>query len=245
MTPAELTQITREVHLSDLVDAVGETAEVTTLESQVFSQAWYLRECQLAQREAFQRSDLRHVYDDENFTIALQAGVSAYPLDRRILRIEEVLMDGRRLGFHTKSRIEEWNPNWRQMGTGQPLAFYIDNRTMRFVPTPDTTYGGRIVTLGVYRLPLNDPQWNEDFEWPGDHSDLAHWIAHRAFLVPNTILSDPNMAEYHFQAFNAAFGEPLSHKARADLLQYPDVISFAPMQTAYRGPCRANFLTEG
>lgn len=251
MTPAELTQIVRDVYLDDAVDATGETAEVTQRESELFSPAWYLRECQKAQREAFQRGDLRHVYDDSNFTVTLQTGVSGYALDRRILRIEEVLISGRRLGFHTKERLEHWNPYWRGMASGQPVVFYIENRIIRFVPTPSAEWDGTAVTLGAYRMPLNDPQWYEEFEWPYEHEDLAHWVAHRAFLVPNTTLrlqdarGADNMAEYHFQAFNMAFGEPLSHRARLDLLQNPGSVSFVPAREVPRAGYGTNFLTEG
>jgi hypothetical protein len=250
VTPAELTQIVREVHLNDLVDAVGETAEVTQRESELFSPEWYLRECQRAEREAFQRSDLRHVYDDSSFTITLQTGVSGYALDRRVLRIGEALMSSRRLGFQTKERLEHWNPYWREMAHGQPVVFYVENRTIRFVPTPSATWNNEAVTLGVYRMPLSPPQWNDEFEWPYEHEDLAHWVAHRAFLVPNTTLrlddarGADNMAEYHFQAFNAAFGEPLSHRARLDLLQNPSSISFVPAREVPRAGYGTNFLTE-
>lgn len=235
MTPAELTQIVREVHLNDIVDAIGDTAEVTQRESEPFPPAWYLRECQEAERQAFQRGDLRHVYDDTSFPVAMQSGVSGYALDNRILRIREVVYNGRKLRHTTKMDMDKRTPTWRTWGADEPTCFYVEGKTLNLFPMPDDTQDGDAIFLGVYRLPLNPPQWNEEFEWPGDHAELAHWVAHRAFLVPDTALrADSNsgandMAEYHFQTFNAAFGAPMPHRSRLELLRKPDFIDMRPI----------------
>lgn len=227
MTPEDLIQIVKDTHLNDACDVVDEDdAEDLAM----FSADWYLREAQAAQRQAFIRGDLRHVFDDETedlCSITLESGVSAYALDKRVLRIADVHHGVNRLGFTTKAVLDRTWPTWRQ-ATGAPRQFYVAGRKLRPVPVPSDTEDGSTLSLSVYRMPLCDPELTDEFEWPFEQQELSYWVAHRAFLVPNTSLTDGDLSQYHFEKFNIAFGVPLSHRARLELLEKPETIDMRP-----------------
>lgn len=238
MTPEDLIKIVKDTHLNDQCDVL---AEDDAEDVAFFSSDWYLRECQTAQRQAFIRGDLRHVFDDETeelCVLTLKSGISAYALDERVLRIADVYYGSTRLGFTTKAVLDRTWPTWRQ-ATGAPRQFYVVGRKLRPVPVPSDTEDGSTLSLSVYRMPLCDPELTDEFEWPFEQQELSHWVAHCAFLVPNnTPLTDGDLSQYHFEKFNIAFGVPLSHRARLELLEKPETIDTRP--TRCRGVYSSN-----
>jgi hypothetical protein len=226
MTPAELVDQLWEHYLYDeSVDVIGEDVD----RQRWWSRSWLLKECARAQRQAYQRRDLRHVYDEDTAAIcqiAVEYGVRSYALDSRILRIDSARFDDQ-TGRLRHESIAQWgqrNPGWRDI-TGESSAFAIQGRTLYLERTPQTS---ATLYLGVWRMPLQDPGANDEFEWPGEHEPLAYWVAHQAFLRPSSETHDMDRARLYREMFDSEFGPEVPARVRADLLAAPDSISFGP-----------------
>jgi hypothetical protein len=238
MTPGDLIPIIREAYLQDITDALNPER------SQMFSDPWLLREVATAQRQACLRQDLRHIYDDETAelcSIALVSGQATYTLDSRILRLDEVRIGDDLLVHTTKAALDEARPSWRQMVPGTPKWFVVTGRTLRLVPAPTAAVAADPLSLSVWRLPLVDPNMGDDLEWPGEAEQFGHWVAFRAFSVPNSGFDEPERAARERALFDAAFGREVPAQARAELLAYPSKTDMTP---AWRRTARAGLVCE-
>lgn len=231
MTPADLIPIVRTDYLDDYSDSVdGDDTDL------VFKDAWILRQIGEAQRQACNRQDLRHLFDDttaEICTIPIVAAQQSYVLDSRILRLHSVLLaappaEDVLLTHVTQSWLENWTFNWRE-ATGAPLRFFVTGRTLTLdhSPTTGTLY------LSVWREPLSTPNMHDDLEWTKDPEKLGHWVAHRAFLRPDIGKDRLALSKTHRELFDQAFGAEVPAQARAELLAYPDP-NFHPRRASNR-----------
>lgn len=234
MTPGDLIPVIREAYLQDVSDALDPE------QSQMFSDAWLLRELATAQRQACLRQDLKHIYDDataEICSITLVASHATYTLDSRILRLDEVRIGEDLLVHTTKAALSEAMPSWRELVAGTPKWFVVTGRTLRLVPSPTAAVAEDPLSLSVWRLPLADPNMGDDLEWPGETEQFGHWVAYRAFSVPNSGFDEPERAARERALFDAAFGREVPAQARTELLAYPSKTNMMPAlrRTAYTG----------
>jgi hypothetical protein len=216
MLASALMTIIREDFLDDVSDADAGYASDAR-----WSDAFILRQIGQAQRQACYRSDLRHLFDATTAdicTIALTAGTQTYALDPRILRLHEVRHDNRVLLHTSQARLDEVGHNWRStLFTRAPGAFFVHQRTL----TLDAAPISGALSLAVWREPLEDPEDDSELEWLDDQEQLGHWVAYKAFLMPDEDLSNPQRAQMHLEAFNAAFGMPMTARERLDILGSP------------------------
>ena len=245
MTPAELIPIIREAYLDDVTD-IADQDGLEFEDSVAFSTSWLLREIGTAQRQACYRQDLRHLYDASTpaiCAIALQTGVADYALDPRILRLQEVRHGVSVLEHTTQALLERGLPTWRTTTPARPRAFFVTARTLTLWPTPGASEAGDTLSLSVWREPLADPGMHDDLEWTQEPEQLAYWVAFRAFARPGQVITDHQQALQYRAMFDQAFGTEVKAKARAELLAYPNHLSFAP--EVYRATRRAcTFETE-
>lgn len=232
MKAKDLIDIARQDYLDESPDIVGEAPEFLYN----FKTPFLLREVGNAQREACYRQDLRHLYDDttpEICTIAVLPGTRAYPLDARILRLDDVRLDSRGRLFHSPCRHlpEHVTCSWH---------FTVQGRALVLPATPPAT---DTLRLSVWRAPLADPNLNDELEWTAEPEKLAHWLAYRAFMRPNENTMNLKLAEFHRAAFDTAFGRENSAQARAELLSCPASIVFSPLPI--RSPFRDNLDSHG
>jgi len=227
---SELLTIIREDFLDDVSDAdAGYESDAR------WSDAFLLRQIGQAQRQACWRSDLRHLFDDttaEICTIPIVSGTSRYALDPRILRLHEVRLDGRVLLHTSQSRLDEMGSNWRSLLVRRPAsAFFVQQRTLVLDAMP----AAGTLTLAVWREPLENPVDFDELEWLDDQEQLGHWVAYKAFLLPDEDLTDPKRAQMHLEAFNAAFGMPTTARERLEALSAPPSLFLHP-STGYAQP---------
>jgi hypothetical protein len=217
-----LISIVREEFLDDVSDAVaGYEADAR------WSDSFLLRLVGQAQRQACYRSDLRHLYDATTAaicTIPIVSGTQGYALDPRILRLHEVLLDTTPLLHTSQARLDE-------TGYGWCATFFVHQRTLYLdtIPTSGTLH------LSVWREPLEDPGIDDTLEWTSDPEALGHWVAYRAFLVPDEDLNDKDRAAFHLEQFNAAFGAPTTARERLEVLGAPPSLFLHP-STGYAQP---------
>lgn len=230
MLASALINIVREEFLDDVSDAVaGYEADAR------WSDTFLLRLVGQAQRQACYRSDLRHLYDATTAaicTIPLVSGTQSYALDSRILRLDEVRLDTTTLLHTSQARLDEAGYNWRStLYTRTPTAFFVHQRTLFLdaIPTSGTLH------LAVWREPLADPALDDALEWTDDPEALGHWVAYRAFLVPDEDLNDQERAAFHLEQFNAAFGLPTTARERLEVLGAPPSLFLHP-STGYAQP---------
>lgn len=219
MTPGELIPVIREAYLQDISDALDPER------TQMFSDAWLLRELATAQRQACLRQDLRHIYDDETAeicSITLVSGHATYTLDSRILRLDEIRIGTALPLIHTtKAALSEAAPSWRQMVPGTPRWVVVTGRTLRLVPAPTAAVAADPLSLSVWRLPLADPNMGDELEWPGETEQFGHWVAYRAFSTPISVFDEPDRAAKERALFDTAYGREVPAQARVELLAYP------------------------
>ena len=234
MTPGELLPIIRETYLQDVSDALD--PELV----QEFTDAWLLREVATAQRQACYRQDLRHLYDDETAalcSIALTAERASYPLDKRILRLDGARIGDQVLVHTTRAALDRARPGWALLDAGTPRWFVVVGRNLVLVPAPAADVVTEPLRLAVWRLPLTDPNMGDELEWGYEPEQLAHWVAYRAFSLPNSGFDDPKRAAQYRVLFDMAFGPEVPAAARAELLAYPNQLDLMPSVPGARPAC--------
>lgn len=233
MTPAELAPIILRDYLDELPEVIGDPEAVAR-----WPRDFLLREIGAAQRQACLRQDLRHLFDDTTAavcTISLEAGQAAYDLDPRVLRIDSLSLGGHGLHHVTRASLDENWRDWRVMVPGAPRCFFIEGRRLSLVPAPSAAASVQSLALAVWRLPLADPDWNNELEWPGEQERLAHWVAYRALMRPNPDTVSVQLAKTHLDLFDQEFGAAVPDRVRAELLAYPDTINLMPRTAPWRG----------
>lgn len=237
MTAAELLAIIRADYLDD------------ALEPHNWSDAFLYREIGRAQQEACWRGDLRHFFDTSTSDIcevSVTAGIRAYALDPRILRIQTARLGTVVLEHTTQAALDERAFNWRGATYGSVSRFFINGRTLYFdyLPTAATLY------LEVWRSPLLVPseietEADEELEWTDSQEDLAHWVAFRAYSRRDEDTHNQQAALEHRAMFDSVFGEEVKPRERLDLLRYPEYLDMGPLnQFAQPSAARLSFDYE-
>ena len=126
--------------------------------------------------------------------IALEAGVSEYPVDKRVIAVYAVQYDGKiNLGktthgsrFGANADITPNAPTGEPQGTGEPRLYYTDRDSgyIGVYPIPTAEHAGKLLRLQVARRPVNPLNRNvldAEPEVPDEyHLDLLEWATWRA-----------------------------------------------------------------
>lgn len=204
MEVEDLLTIIREDYLDDVVKPYR------------WDQAKLYRWLDMAQKEACRRQPL--LVDDTTpavcdlVTSPLTASYSLHP---RAHLAMEMRMDGNILPKSTPELLDRAIPYWKTAEADIPVAWIQNDMTVTLVPPPAIA---TTIKLKVWRLPLIDVS-DIDASLEIDsayHEDLAHYVAARAYMLPDEDLRDTNMHAYHQAEFDAVFGPAL----RADVVAH-------------------------
>jgi hypothetical protein len=227
MTRSELIRIVREELLDDVDDCLDAGEEIDR-----WSAAALLRWSGEAERQACRRGDLRHIFDDSTEAVCrltLELGVTAYLLDPRVLRIDEVhRADGVRLEHTTRAGLDLLCPTWRTAQAGPPRAFFIQGRRLRLDRPPSAAEDGTVLSLSLWREPLvtygESLTTDTAFELPHEIEPLKHWMAYEAFSVRDEDLGDNSQAAKHLALFERAYGPAMEQGVIQHKLEAPTVL---------------------
>ncbi|MBF0337074.1 MAG: hypothetical protein HQL05_04510 [Nitrospirae bacterium] len=138
--------------------------------------------------------------------IEVSAGVNAYALDRRVIALKRVMLQGTGtlLVRVTQQYMDASGGNWEQ-ATGNPRNYLLDATSgyLTLYPTPDKSDTMR---LTVYRLPINDlsptaqeaePELNYRY-----HPKLIAGIICRAYEKTDTETFNPTGGQKYADIWN-------------------------------------------
>lgn len=204
MTFQELITFARQTHLDDTVDPYLWSDE------QLFSYAGE------AERQACRRGSCELILDEKLY-LNLIAGQVRYALDLAILKIERVIWtdsNGDKIIEKTSERsLDNLATAWRQAEADKPTSYYVRGRFLYLDRAPTTAVIEQDATLNlqIWREPFQCTDLDAEPEIHLQHHEaLAHWIAYRAFLLPDYDTRDIEQAQLHLSLFDQHFGDPLS-----------------------------------
>jgi len=204
------------VEVEDLMTIIREDYLDDAVKPYRWSPERLYRWLDMAQKEACRRQPL--IVDTTTPAVcdlAVTAMTAAHTLHPRIHLVEEVRYDGSPLPKMTPAMLDRQLPGWETADADLPLAWTQNELTLTLVPPPAQDL---ILNLRVWRLPLVDvTDAGATLEIPeAYHEDLAHYVAARAYWMPDEDLRDTQLAERHDAEFAAVFGPAL----RADVLSH-------------------------
>ncbi|MBF0345270.1 MAG: hypothetical protein HQL06_13705 [Nitrospirae bacterium] len=128
--------------------------------------------------------------------IDVNADVSVYALDKRVIALKRVVLQssGTPLIRVTQQYMDASSTNWEQV-VGRPRRFLLDATSghLTLYPTPDKS---DTLRLTVYRLPLNELSPSTQDAEPEinyrHHSKLIHGILCRAYEKSDSETFNPN-----------------------------------------------------
>lgn len=174
-----------------------------------------LRWLDLGQTEACRRQRL--IVDDTSEDVCRLTTVPLrprYDLDPRVMLLMSLTRpDGTPIVKTTENDLNHRFQNWRLWEPGYPTHYIQAGLEITLFPAPATE---EVLSLRVWRLPLNPITKATDLLEidPAYQEDLAHYVAAKAFRMPDEDLRDMQVAQWHEDQFNATFGPAL----RADVL---------------------------
>lgn len=224
MKRSEIIQIAREEYLNDVHDAEGADDSLFRWPTRQL-----IRLCGEAEREACRSGACELIPDQTTAAlcrITLVTATQDYALDRRVLKVPRVLLDGTPIEHVTEDDLDERRPGWRGWMPGLPLAFFIRAGRLHLDRVPSAAEHGKVLALSVYREPLRDPKEHEEPEIPpAQHADLVHWIVHKALLKRGPDTYDPQGSAQALGLFRAAFGRERGADQLRALLENPPYLS--------------------
>lgn len=217
MLASELIDIARVEWLDDVLDiASGDDSAAAATDVQL------LRWLGEAEVEACRHGDGRLIWDDTTEAICrivLTEGASRYALDRRILAVEQVLLDD----------VALEQVAWADLvvaSTGAPTQFAIRGRTLALNALARAEDEATPLVLSVWREPLAAPAAAESPEIDAMlHPDLMQWVAWRFFSLPNTAVRDDARAAQHLALFERTFGPAVRADTWRHRLESPSILS--------------------
>lgn len=207
-------------------DYLDDTLGVDTNDSLVSEKA-LVRFADEAQKESCRRMDM--IYDQDTAaicTINFLANGQGLALDKRITKLERVMLDGVELIKKSESELKARNPAWLTY-TGTPTCYYIKQRKIYLHPIPVIV---GVLNLAVYRLPLSDIRSTATaFEIPDEFQpDLIYWMLYRTYNLRDEDLHDPKNAALYFEQFTQNFGKPVPADVRIHQFESPASQSLRP-----------------
>jgi hypothetical protein len=187
----------------------------------------YIRDAEA--KFASQTTCLRDSTTPEITQIVLVEGQAEYPLDKRVISVQEAVLDGRtvlgRTSWSTRfGASAPLTPNTSYTApdeAGQPRIYYTDrdSYSIGLYPKPSAQQVGKTLRLQVARMPLNPlskSNMDASSEIPEQyHLDLLEWAAWRALRNhdpdldndANSIALVRSRFEQHRTRFEAAVAE--------------------------------------
>ena len=144
--------------------------------------------------------------------IVLRSGVAKYSLDKRILGLRKVYVDGSPcIITPTNSDVlDDTEPRWRQE-TGDIPSWYIadlDACWIQFTPIPTVV---NTLTLSVWRLPIEDLTLDKPDQEPEinqvHHYNLLDYAKYLAYIRHDGDSHNPEMSSHHEAMFARNFGQ--------------------------------------
>lgn len=111
------------------------------------------------------------------------------------------------------SDLSYYNPAWR-LKTGTPSHYVRSGNKITLYPIPilsDT------LTISSTNIPDDNFDLEADID-PAYHSQLAYWMAYKAFLKPDDETYNPKMSAEFLARFEQAFG--VAHSAKYDQVSF-------------------------
>lgn len=179
--------------------------------------AEWLRFLNQAHKEIAVRTNCyRDGYESEICKINVVAGTASYPIDSRILTIEDVLLNSTNLPL-TKTVLQDYrNTAESRAATGTPTTYLEANRPFRIAlyPIPvvnDTLY------LTVYRYPLDDLTWDSrtsDLDEPHEllREAMVQGALMYAYQKRDADTGDGGRQQFHAREFERLVGKPIDYK---------------------------------
>lgn len=235
MEIGELITTLREDYLDDVFEG-WESATDDEKEGQfLWSDAFLIRSLSEAQKQACNRTDF--LYDDSSkiTKITLIDGQSTYSIDPLITFVEYAGFDGEEVELLSKHELQRQNAQWRTLTgmTGNKVYCIMRGHSVRFVPAPNSTDNGKIVSLEVYHLPKEPIESSgDDLVIPEEYQrDLIWWVLYEAFSKPDTEVFNPEKGKGYLKMFTDIFGESVSSEVRMN--QYNQRRSLIVRPVAY------------
>jgi len=193
--------------LDDFVSGWEAISEYDTDSQLLWSNESLARYINEAEKQAVRRSLL--IKDYTTYTIDAVSGDHTYDIDDKIIRILDIDNDTDGLPL-TGIEYDDVRgiQNWKSK-TGTPSYYIVDynSNTVRLYPTPDASH---TLNLVVYRLPLEEQDWDASMSSAPEirteyHIPMLHYAAFLAYSKQDVDAFDPQKATYHLQQFNAEF----------------------------------------
>lgn len=185
-----------------------------------WSPEFLCRALNAAEQQAARRSYLLHdtdtAADGDDLplcSLSVLASTASYAMSKKILRIDSIHLSelDYPLTQKTRGEMNAWISDWEEL-EGDPEVFIFENSSfsLQLVPEPPSSYAGDTAAIQVYRLPITDlvltdkdsePEIDEQY-----HYDLLHWVAHMAFMKPDSDTLNLPLAQFHEQQFTLKFG---------------------------------------
>ncbi len=179
--------------------------------------AEWLRFLNQAHKEIASRTSCYRDGDEtEICKINVTAGTSSYPIDPRILTIEDVLLSSTNQPL-TKTVLQDYrNTADSRTATGTPTTYLEANRPFRIALYPIPIVND-ILYLTVYRYPLEDLAWDSrtsDLDEP--HESLREAMVQGALMYAcqkrDADTGDGGRQQFHAREFERLVGKPIDYK---------------------------------
>ena len=158
--------------------------------------------------------------------VTLVADQASYPLDSRIVLVEDIRLDNIPLTKRTKAQLDRIEPAWH-LRTGTVDTYLQNDLTITLLPTPTAAEDGKKLYLRVWRLPAESMVNNADTpEIPlQHHRDLLWFALGEAFSLPDEDTQNTQRADTYYNRFDRVFGSPmpadvLAHRRREASVSY-------------------------
>lgn len=204
------------MEVEDLLTVIREDYLDDTVKPYRWDQAKLYRWLDMAQKEACRRQPL--LVDETTAAVCdlpVTPLTASYSLHNSVHMVLEVRLGGAVLPKSTPELLDKQLPYWNTAEPDIPVAWIQNDTTLTLVPAPATS---DTLKLRVWRLPLitvSDIDGVLEID-PAYHENLAHYVAARAYRMPDEDLRDLRLAEQHERDFDAVFGPAL----RADVIAH-------------------------
>jgi hypothetical protein len=125
----------------------------------------------------------------------------------KVVRVENVLLNGEPLAPISESELDAEMPDWRTQ-TGVPCLFVWYDEKLQLVPAPSTAATDALVVRISYTLDVSVSQTGFDKLLYQEYSDgLAAGIKARLMAIPGRGWSNPELAAFYQTAFKVAIAK--------------------------------------
>lgn len=141
------------------------------------------------------------IYDRESFTVDVEVGVTAYQLDKSIIRVKEAILTAKGgIVLDDPLPLNKSNP-W---GT-DPQGYAIEEDGVFVLAAPSNEAG--IIALAVYRYPKPLESDSDELMIPPIyHAKMLSWALKLAYQKPDSDTFNADLSRRHDDEFTRTFG---------------------------------------